>query len=250
MTPNPSNPAPVAIVTGASRGIGRAAARALAERGFALVLNGRDGARLRDAARALGPARVETVAGDAADAAVRRAIVGRALEAFGRIDVLVNNAGHFVARRIDDYSPADLSRLVAVHVEATFFLSQLAIPAMRRQGGGAIVNVTTTLTERGIPGVRASAQAAVKGAVNALTKSLAHELGRDGIRVNAVAPGTVRTGIFGLRDEELDAFGPLQPLGRIGEADEIASAIVHLATAPFTTGVILPVDGGVLTGAP
>lgn len=239
----------VAAVTGASRGIGLATARALAARGFDLVLNARGAAAIREAARSLGaPVRVESVAGDTSDPAVRAAIAERAASLGGRLDVLVNNAGHFVSRPFAETSPEDLRRLLEVHVAATFHLTQECLPLLRR-ARGAVVNVTTILTSRGISGVPTAAQAAAKGAVEALTRNLAHELGRDGVRVSAVAPGTIRTDIFGLTDEQLDALGPLQPLGRVGEPEEVAETIVHLATSAFTTGVVVPVDGGALLGA-
>jgi NAD(P)-dependent dehydrogenase (short-subunit alcohol dehydrogenase family) len=239
---------PVAIVTGGTRGIGLATALAFARRGFDLVIGGRDEASLASAASELSRlTAVATVRGDTTDAATRKSLVDTALARFHRVDVLVNNAGHFVPRRFEEYDAATFSRLVTVHLEATFFLSQLVAPAMRAQGSGAIVNVTTTLAERAVPGVYASAQAAVKGAVNALTRSLANELGEHGIRVNAVAPGTIRTAIAGLDESELAVFGERAPLRRIGEPAEIADAIVHLATSRFTTGVVLAVDGGVLT---
>jgi len=246
-TPPPGRP--VAVVTGASRGIGLAVARAFAARGHDLVLNARDPGPLDDAARSLGGAvRVETVAGDTTHPDVRRAIAERADALGGRIDALVNNAGHFVSRPFEETAPDDLRRLLEVHVAAPFHLTQECLPFLRR-AQGAVVNVTTILTSRGLAGVPTAAQAAAKGALEALTRNLAHELGREGIRVSAVAPGTVRTAIFGLSDAQLDSLGPLQPLGRIGEPSEIAEAIVHLATARFTTGVVLPVDGGALLGA-
>jgi len=241
----------VAVITGASRGIGLATARAFAARGYDLVLNAREAAALDRAASALrsdaSGRRVEAVAGDTTDPAVREALVGRARDLGDRIDALVNNAGHFVSRPFEETSPQDLRRLLEVHVEATFALTQAALPLLRR-ARGAVVNVTTILTTRGLARVPTAAQAAAKGAVEALTRNLAHELGRYGVRVTAVAPGTVRTAIFGLTDEQLDALGPMQPLGRVGEPEEVADAIVHLASAPFTTGVVLPVDGGALLG--
>ncbi len=248
MTPSSRPSRRVAVVTGASRGIGLAVARAFAAREHDLVLNARNATDLLEAARSLGDAvRIETVAGDTADPAVRRAIAGRAEALGGRIDALVNNAGHFVSRRFDETSEDDLRRLLDVHVAATFHLTQECLPLLRR-ARGSVINVTTMLTSRGIPGVPAAAQAAAKGAVEALTRNLAHELGRDGVRVCAVAPGTVRTAIFGLTDAQFDALGPSQPLGRVGEPDEVAEAVVHLASASFTTGVVLPVDGGALLG--
>jgi NAD(P)-dependent dehydrogenase (short-subunit alcohol dehydrogenase family) len=240
---------PVALITGASRGIGFSTAKLFLERGFDLVLGARSTQKLASALPGYASSRVALVDGDVAETATREALVAAARSRFDRLDVLVNNCGHFVSRRFEDTDLSELRRLLAVHLEATFELSRLALPELEKRGGG-IVNVTTILTERALSGVPAAAQAAVKGAVLALSKSLAHELGPRGVRVNVVAPGTIRTGIFGRELDALDAFGAAQPLGRIGEPEEIAEAIHHLATAPFTTGAVLHVDGGLRIGSP
>jgi NAD(P)-dependent dehydrogenase (short-subunit alcohol dehydrogenase family) len=240
---------PVALITGASRGIGFATAKLFLARGFDLVLGARSTRTIGLTLPNFAASRVALVDGDVAEPSTRRALLDAVTTRFGRLDVLVNNSGHFVSRRFEDTSLEDLRRLFAVHLEATYELSRLTLPALERHGG-AIVNVTTILTERALAGIPAAAQAAVKGGVLSLSKSLAHELGPRGVRVNVVAPGTVRTGIFGRPPEELDVFGAAQPLGRIGEPEEVAEAIHHLATAPFTTGAVLHVDGGLRVGSP
>ena len=238
------------LITGASTGIGFAAARAFLARGANLVLNSRDDGRLQAAFRALGePSGVALVPGDVSDRAVGRRMVDAALEAFGRVDVLVNNAGVFAPKPFLEVEEADLERYLAVNLKGTFFTSQAAIAAMLKTGGGAIVNVGTVLTGHAIGGFPATAPVASKGAIDALTVQLAAEFGRQGIRVNTLAPGIVRTPIHARNGiDNVDDLAGLALLDRVGEDDEAAEAIVHLATAGFTTGHIYPLDGGHAAG--
>ncbi len=239
-----------ALITGASTGIGFAVARALADQGWNLVLNSRDPGRLEAAYETRGrPDNAVLVAGDVSDKAVGLRMVDAALETFGRVDVLVNNAGVFSPKPFLDVEEADLDHYYAVNLKGTYFTSQAAIPAMQAQGGGAIVNVGTVLTEHALGGFPATAPVASKGAINALTVQLAAEFGKDNIRVNTIAPGIVRTPIHARNGiENVADLAGLSLLGRIGEDDEAADAIVHLATATFTTGVIYPLDGGQVAG--
>ncbi len=237
------------IVTGASSGLGLGIAEAYANRGANLVLNGRDEGKLLAAAKRLGnPDRIAVVFGDIASQETRDKLVSVAVERFGRADVIVNNAGHFFPKPFTEYSEQDLDRFLAVHLKGTFFTAQAAVEQMRKQGGGAIVNITTVLAERGVTAIPASAPVAAKGAVNAITRSLAVELAADNIRVNAVAPGIIKTPIHGRTDEQFEELNAMQPLGRVGEIKDIVDAVLYLADATFVTGVILPVDGGVHAG--
>lgn len=237
------------LITGASSGIGLGLAQAYAATGANVVLNGRDEAKLVDVAQSLeAPDRIAVVPGDIADRATNRQIVEQAVKRFGRVDVLVNNAGHFFTKPFGEFTEEDLDRFLDVHLKGTFFTSQAAAEQMRRQGGGAIVNITTVLAFRGLTAIKSSGPAAAKGGVNSLTRNLAIELAADNIRVNAVAPGIIRTPIHGQSDEQLDQLGPVQPLGRIGEVQDIVDAVRYLADANFVTGVILPVDGGLHAG--
>jgi NAD(P)-dependent dehydrogenase (short-subunit alcohol dehydrogenase family) len=234
------------LITGASTGIGRAVARAFLNRAYNLVLNSQDPGRLEAAYESLGrPVDAVLVAGDVSDKAVGQQMVDAALEKFGRVDVLVNNAGVFSPKPFLDVEEADLDRYYAINLKGTYFASQAAIPAMQAQGGGSIINIGTVLVDHAIGGFPASAAVASKGAVHALTLQLAAEFGTDNIRVNTVAPGIVRTPIHARNGiENVDDLAGLSLLNRVGEGEEAADAILHLATAKFTTGVVYPLDGG------
>ncbi len=234
------------LITGASTGIGRAVARAFLNRDYNLVLNSQDPGRLEAAYEFLGrPVDAVLVAGDVSDKAVGQRMVDAALEKFGRVDVLINNAGVFSPKPFLDVEEADLDRYYAINLKGTYFASQAAIPAMQAQGGGSIINIGTVLVDHAIGGFPASAAVASKGAVHALTLQLAAEFGTDNIRVNTVAPGIVRTPIHARNGiENVDDLAGLSLLNRVGEGEEAADAILHLATAKFTTGVVYPLDGG------
>ena len=237
------------VITGASSGLGFGVAEAYVGQGANVVLNGRDEAKLAEAAEKLGdPQRLAVVAGDVALAETQSKVVERAIERFGRIDVLVNNAGHFYPKPFTEYTEEDLDGFLATHLKGTYLTSQAAVPHMREQGGGAIVNITTVLALRGVKAVPSSAPIAAKGGMNAITRSLAIELAPDNIRVNAVAPGIIRTPIHGRTDEQFEELNGMQPLGHVGEVKDIVDAVLYLADASFVTGVVLPVDGGVHAG--
>ncbi len=238
------------LITGASTGIGLAVARAFLDRGSNLVLNSRNSGRLEAAYETLGrPDNVVLVAGDVSDKTVGQRMVEAALERFGRVDVLVNNAGVFSPKPFLEVEEADLDRYLAINLKGTYFTSQAAIAVMRDQGGGAVINVGTVMVDHAIGGFPATAPVASKGAIHALTVQLAAEFGKDNIRVNTVAPGIVRTPIHARNGiENVDELAGLSLLERVGEGEDAAEAIVHLASANFTTGHIYPLDGGHLAG--
>ena len=245
-----SNQNETVLITGASTGIGFAVARAFLDRGSNLVLNSRDSGRLEAAYESLGrPDNAVLVAGDVSDKAVGQRIIDAALEKFGRVDVLVNNAGIFSPKPFLDVEEADLDRYYAINLKGTYFTSQAAIPAMQSQGGRAIINVGTVLVNHALGGFPASAPVASKGAVHALTLQLAAEFGKDNIRVNTVAPGIVRTPIHARNGiENVDDLAGLSLLDRVREGEEAADAILHLTQAKFTTGSVYPLDGGHTAG--
>ncbi|MCH6578558.1 MAG: SDR family oxidoreductase [Proteobacteria bacterium] len=236
-----------ALITGSSSGMGLDIARAFLDKGANVVLNGRDAAKLTAAAEKLGhPERIAVVPGSIADRETGEAMVRVALERFGSVDVLVNNAGTFGAKPFVDVTEEDLDGYLNGNLKGTYLTTQAAVRQMQKEGGGAIVNIGTVLIDHAMAGLPASAALVSKGGIHALTISLAAELAADNIRVNAVAPGVIRTPIYG--DADVDSFGAVALLKRVGEVNETTDAVMYLATANFTTGHILRVDGGYVTG--
>jgi NAD(P)-dependent dehydrogenase (short-subunit alcohol dehydrogenase family) len=238
------------IITGSGSGIGFAIAERFIEHGANVVLNGRTREKLANAAAELGsPSQIEIAAGDVTRPTTSQRIVNAAVVRFGRVDVLVNNAGIFHATPFTDYSVEELGDFLG-YLRGAYLLSQAAVRRMRSQGeGGAIVNIGTVLASNGVHGIPSSAPIAAKGGLMALTKNLSVELASENIRINAVSPGVVPTPLYGELDEhQLEALHAMQPLGRYGVPRDIADAVHYLANASWVTGVILPVDGGVDAG--
>jgi NAD(P)-dependent dehydrogenase (short-subunit alcohol dehydrogenase family) len=238
-------------VTGAAKGIGRATAELFAREGARLVVTDVDEeglTGLRDGlAEEVPDAEVETVVGDVSVVEDARAMIGAAVERFGRIDVLVANAGVIPLSTIVDARPEDWDHVMAVDGRGMFLCCKYAIEAMLETGSGSIVCLSS------ISGLAGQAEQAAYGpaklVASGLTKHLAVEWADRGIRVNAVAPGTIQTeAVAELPDEYKEPMLEAHPIGRLGEPSEVASAILFLASddASFITGAILPVDGGYL----
>ncbi|MEJ1976679.1 MAG: SDR family oxidoreductase [Acetobacteraceae bacterium] len=225
----------VAIITGASQGIGAGLVEAFRRKGYGVVANSRSIAASQDPD-------VVAVAGDIAERATAERIVAAALERFGRIDTLVNNAGVFVSKPFIDYTVADFARLQAINVAGFFHISQLAVAQMLQQSSGHVVVITTSLADQPSAAVPAALAALTKGGLNAVTRSLAIEYASRGIRFNAVSPGVIKTPMHA---PETHAFlAALHPMQRMGEPQEVIDAVLYLETATFVTGEILHVDGG------
>ena len=236
-----------ALVTGATSGIGRAVALALAARGAHVVVSGRDASRGDATVAAVRDAggQADFVAADLVDASSARALADRATElGGGHVDVLVNCAGIFPFGPTADTTPEDVERVLAVNVTAPYFLVAALAPAMAARGHGAVVNVTTMVAEFGAAGM--GLYGASKAALVLLTKSWAAEFGPAGVRVNAVSPGPTRTEGTAAMGEALDQLAAAGPAGRPGLPEEVAEAIVFLVSdaASFVHGAVLPVDGG------
>ncbi|RPE37220.1 NAD(P)-dependent dehydrogenase (short-subunit alcohol dehydrogenase family) [Streptomyces sp. Ag109_O5-1] len=227
-----------AIITGASQGIGAALVEGYRKLGHAVVATSRTIAPADDAD-------ILTVQGDIADPATAERVVAAAVERFGRIDTVVNNAGIFVAKPFTDYTAEDYAAVTGINLDGFFHLTQQALPHLLTRGGH-VVSVTTSLVDSPdsrVPSVLASL---TKGGLQAATKSLAIEYATRGIRVNAVSPGTIKTPMH--PDETHEFLAALHPVGRMGEVADIVDAVLYLETAPFVTGEILHVDGGMSAG--
>lgn len=229
----------VAVVTGGSQGIGAALVRAYRNRGFRVVAT----------ARSMKPSDDEdilAIAGDVADRATAERAIGEAVARFGRVDTLINNAGVFIAKPFTQYTEADYAAILNVNLHGFFHFTHHAIPVMERQGGGHVVQITTSLVAHPIAGVPSALVALTKGGLNAATRSLAIEYASRGIRVNAVSPGIIKSPMHAV--ETHAQLATLHPVGRMGEMSDIVDAVLYLESAQFVTGEIIHVDGGQSAG--
>jgi NAD(P)-dependent dehydrogenase (short-subunit alcohol dehydrogenase family) len=232
-----------AIVTGASQGIGAGLVEAFLERGYNVVANSRNISRANRFAIAKNIALVD---GDIGDPQTAAKVVETAVSRFGRIDVLVNNAGVFIPKPFTEYTTEDFNTLVSTTLAGFLYVSQLSVKQMLKQKSGSIVNISTTLVDQPIAGIGAAVQIMLKGALNAVTRALAIEYAKDGIRVNTIAPGVIKTPMH--KPETYEFLKGLHPVGRMGEIKEVVEAVLFLTDATFTSGEILHVDGGAHAG--
>jgi len=225
----------VAIITGASQGIGKGLVEAYRNRGYKIVATSRS-------IQQTGDPDIVAVPGDIADSATAERVVQEALSRFGRLDTLVNNAGIFIPKPFTAYTAEDFTLYIGTHLAGFFHMTQHAAVEMLKQGSGHIVSITTSLTDQPITGVPSVLTNLTKGGLNSATKALAIEYAQLGIRVNAVSPGIIKTPMHG--PETYDFLAGLHPLKRMGEIQDIVEGVLYLETAQFITGEILHIDGG------
>ncbi|UPG92110.1 SDR family oxidoreductase [Luteibacter aegosomaticola] len=229
----------VAVITGASQGIGAGLVSAFLERGFRIVAN----------SRAIPPSDhpdIHAVPGNIGDPEVAERVIREAVERFGRVDTLVNNAGVFVPKPFVEYTALDYANVLTVNLHGFFYVTQAAVRQMLAQESGHIVSITTTLVEHPVAGIPSVLTSLTKGGVTSATKSLAIEYATRGIRANAVSPGVIQTPMH--ERSEWGVLAALHPVHRMGEIKDIVDAVMYLENATFVTGEILHVDGGQSAG--
>ncbi len=230
----------VAIVTGASQGIGEALVAGYRKLDYAVVANSRSISASNDPM-------VLPVAGDIAEPGVGQRLIDAAVERFGRLDTVVNNAGIFIAKPFTDYTDADYDAVTGVNSRGFFELTRAGIRTMAAQGdGGHVVTISTSLVDHANSQVPSALASLTKGGLNAATKALAVEYASRGIRANAVALGIIRTPMHAPETHEF--LSALHPVGHMGDISDVVDAVLYLENATFVTGEILHVDGGQSAG--
>jgi NAD(P)-dependent dehydrogenase (short-subunit alcohol dehydrogenase family) len=229
----------VAVITGASQGIGAALVKAYRGQNYRVIATARSMKSSSDDD-------ILTVSGDIADRKTAERAISAGVDRFGRIDTLVNNAGIFIAKPFTQYTESDYAAILAVNVAGFFHTTQIAITEMEKRGSGHVVQITTSLVDHAISGAPAALASLTKGSLNAVTKSLAIEYAKRGIRVNAVALGVIKSPMH--PSETHAQLDELHPVGHMGEISDVVDAILYLESAGFVTGEILHVDGGQSAG--
>ncbi|MEG0007664.1 MAG: SDR family oxidoreductase [Aeromonas sp.] len=237
------------IVTGASSGIGFAIAKAYLARGYNVVANARTHEDLAEVAERLGaPENLLLVAGDIARPETAAALFVQGQQHFGRVDVLVNNAGVFISKPIAEYDEADIETMLGTNLKGFIYPSQAAAAHMRAHGGGQIIAITAALAMQPNINVPALLPIMAKGGLNQAVRGLALELAESNIMVNAVAPGIIATPMHGQDPTVLEALKSMAPTHRVGEVQDIVKAVMYLTDSSFVTGSIMVVDGGSTAG--
>jgi NAD(P)-dependent dehydrogenase (short-subunit alcohol dehydrogenase family) len=230
-----------AIVTGASGGIGAGLVEEFLKRGYSVVATSLNASRSFTASPSL-----IAVDGDIGKQETAAKVAEAAIKHFGTIDVLVNNAGIFYVKPFTEFTTEDFNALVSVNLFGFIYIAQLAVKQMLKQRSGNVVNITASLADQPIAGVKASVSMITKGGLNTVTRHLAIEYAKEGIRFNAVAPGTVDTPLH--ENDPKDHLRTLQPMGKIVEIKDVVDAVLYLVGAEQVTGEILHVDGGAHAG--
>jgi NAD(P)-dependent dehydrogenase (short-subunit alcohol dehydrogenase family) len=228
-----------AIVTGASQGIGACLVKCFLARGYNVVAT----ARSMEKSGFQASKQLALVDGDIGEASTAKTVAATTVERFGGIDTLVNNAGIYVTKPFPDYTSEDIAKLFSTNLYGFVYLSQYVVAQMLQQKkGGSVVSISASLADHPIAGVTASVPMMTKGGIESISKNLAMEYAKDGIRFNTVAPGEVDTPLH--KDDPKDFLRTLSPMGSISGTQEIVDAVVFLAEAPHITGEVLHVDGG------
>jgi NAD(P)-dependent dehydrogenase (short-subunit alcohol dehydrogenase family) len=230
-----------AIVTGASQGIGAGVVEGFLNKGYNAVATSRNVSQLLTASP-----RLVLVDGDIGRQETATKTVEAAIQHFGRIDVLVNNAGIFRTKPFTDFTTDDFNTLVSTNLLGFLYITQFTVKQMLKQRSGSVVTISAALVDQPVAGVNASVSMITKGGLNAVTRSLAIEYAKDGIRFNAVAPGVVDSPLH--KDDPKDVLRTFQPMGKIVEIKDIVDAVLFLAEADQITGEILHEDGGAHAG--
>ncbi|MDH6246735.1 SDR family oxidoreductase [Mycobacterium sp. OTB74] len=234
------NTQPVAVITGASQGIGAGLVEGYRKLGYAVVANSRTIDQSDDPM-------VLAIRGDIAEPGLGQRLADAALERFGRIDTVVNNAGIFIAKPFTDYTDEDFAAIAGVNLRGFFELTRAAVTAMLAEGqGGHVVNISTSLVDHALSSVPSALASLTKGGLNAVTKSLAIEFAQRGIRSNAVALGIIQTPMHD--PSTYEALAQLHPVGHMGSVDDVVDAVLYLENARFVTGEVLHLDGGQSAG--
>jgi NAD(P)-dependent dehydrogenase (short-subunit alcohol dehydrogenase family) len=229
----------VALITGGSHGIGAALVQAYSDRGYRVIV-------VDLTVEPSDDPDILTVSGDIGDRETAERAISEGMARFGRIDTLVNNAGIFISKPFIEYTGADYAAMLRVNLDGFFHITQRAVIEMEKQGGGHVVQITTSLVDHANANVPSVLASLTKGGLAAATKSLAIEFAKRGIRVNAVSPGVIKTPMHPAETQA--ALAALHPVGRMGEISDIVDAILYLEFAGFVTGEILHVDGGQSAG--
>jgi NAD(P)-dependent dehydrogenase (short-subunit alcohol dehydrogenase family) len=238
------NETPVAIVTGASSGIGLGITHALLESGYRIVANSRTVTKSKD----LNPsADLVLVEGDIGKKQTAIKVVNAAVEHFGRVDLLVNSAGIYRSKPFTDYTPEDFETMIGTNVAGYFFVTQQVVTQMRKQKFGHIVSISTCLVDQPLAGAHISLQVITKSTIPAFSRALAMEYVADGIRANTISPGVVDTPMHGNDNHEM--LKKLHPVRRLVQISEIVDAVLYLQSAPMVNGENIRIDGGAHAGA-
>jgi NAD(P)-dependent dehydrogenase (short-subunit alcohol dehydrogenase family) len=240
---NSASKAKVAIVTGASRGIGLGITERLLKTGYCVIANSR---KITQAKALLPRDRLKLVDGDVADQNVAKQLVDSAISHYGRIDLLVNNAGVFIPKPFTEYTTEDFRRASDTNLSGFFYVTQLAALQMRLQKSGHIITITSSIVEQPVAGLTGSLVNLTKGGLESATKALAIEFAQDGVRFNAISPGVVNTPMHKVEAHEF--LKQLSPFHRLAEVSEVVDLVQYLESAPFVNGEVIHLDGGAHAG--